>query len=136
MTLGAKIRTLREEKGLHQEDIGKLFSVSKSAVSLWENDLRTPDSATVAKLADYFNVSTDYLLGRVEEKRLYAKITTEIDPDNPDLEKAYQEIGVAINQLLLNGTITDKQAVMLLEDAKREIQAKIELIRTDTERRT
>lgn len=133
---GDRLKILRIDKGLSQQDIGEIVGKSQQAVAVWEKGLYEPDNESLIRLADYFNVSTDYLLGLVEEKRLYAQITTEIDIDNPDLEKAYQEIGSAINQLLLNGTITDKQAVMLLEDAKREIRAKIELIRESAERRT
>ncbi len=67
MSLGKRIRALREEKGVRQEDIGKLFSVSKSAVSQWENDIRTPDMDIIVKLADYFSCNTDYLLGRTDD---------------------------------------------------------------------
>ena len=134
--LGERLKKVREEKGFTQVQIAKILNVSASTIGMYEQGRRDPDTTTLKKLSEIYGCSSDYLLGSVEEKKLYAQITTEMDLDNPDLEKAYQEIGVAINQLLLNGTITDKQAVMLLEDAKREIQAKIELIRTDTERRT
>lgn len=70
MSLGKKIKKLREEKGIRQEDIGKLFNVSKSAVSQWENDIRTPDMGIIIKLADFFDVSTDYLLGRTNDPSL------------------------------------------------------------------
>lgn len=66
MSFGKRIKRLREDKGVRQEDIGKMFNVSKSAVSQWENDIRTPDMDIIIKLADYFDVSTDYLLGRTD----------------------------------------------------------------------
>jgi len=67
MSFGKRIKRLREDKGVRQEDIGKMFNVSKSAVSQWENDIRTPDMDIIIKLADYFDVSTDYLLGRTDD---------------------------------------------------------------------
>ena len=70
MSFGRRIKQLREEKGVRQEDIGNLFSVSKSAVSQWENDIRTPDMDIIIKLADFFDVSTDYLLGRTNDPSL------------------------------------------------------------------
>ena len=76
MSLGKTIKLLREEKGIRQEDIGKLFNVSKSAVSQWENDIRTPDMDIIIKLADYFNTSTDYLLGRTDDPSPRPKIDT------------------------------------------------------------
>ena len=63
MSIGARLRILREEKGLRQEDVGNYLAVQKSTVSQWENDVRTPDSATIVKLAKFFGVTTDYLLG-------------------------------------------------------------------------
>lgn len=68
MSLGKRIKFLREEKDVRQEDIGNILNVSKSAVSQWENDLRTPDMDVVIKLSDFFNVSTDYLLGQTDIK--------------------------------------------------------------------
>ena len=67
MTFGKRLRQLREEKGLRQEDIGVMFNVGKSAVSQWENDIRIPDTSIIVKLADYFNTSTDFLLDRTDD---------------------------------------------------------------------
>jgi len=63
MSFGSKLRELRENKGLRQEDLGKLFNVGKSAVSQWENDVRIPDTNTIVQIAKYFGCSADYLLG-------------------------------------------------------------------------
>lgn len=82
MSLGKRIKLLREEKGIRQEDIGKLFCVSKSAVSQWENDIRTPDMNIVIKLADYFNVSTDYLLGRTDDPSPKGDIRQHVNDDD------------------------------------------------------
>ncbi|MDI6872505.1 MAG: transcriptional repressor LexA [Bacillota bacterium] len=64
MGLGEILRRLREERGLRQDDLARKLLVGKSAVSQWERGKRTPDPTTLARLADFFNVSTDYLLGR------------------------------------------------------------------------
>ena len=65
---------LREEKGLRQEDIAKIIGVSRQAYCTYENDKRQAGYETLIKLADYFNVSVDYLLGKPqwtdEEKAL------------------------------------------------------------------
>lgn len=64
---------LREERlnlGLNQVEFAKIFNVTKQTVSNWENGNRNPDSATLSKLADYFGVTVDYLLGRTDERNL------------------------------------------------------------------
>ena len=62
MTLGEKIRRLREEKGLKQQDIADILSLSRVAVTNYEGGKRIPDVYTLKYLADYFGVTVDYLL--------------------------------------------------------------------------
>jgi len=50
---------------MHQEDVVSLFKMQKSTVSHWESG-RLPHPTIIVQLADYFNVTTDYLLGRTE----------------------------------------------------------------------
>ena len=65
--LGQKIRDLRKQKRLSQTELGKYIGVSQTTVTAWENGRAEPSSGYLSKLADYFNVSTDYLLGRPEK---------------------------------------------------------------------
>ena len=62
--LGKRIKELREQKGLLQKEIANLLGISQQAVARWENGQTEPDSETLAKLAEIFNCSVDYLLGR------------------------------------------------------------------------
>lgn len=59
-----KLKQLRKERGLLQKDISQIFNVSMGAVGNWESGNRIPDSETLSRIADYFRVSVDYLLGR------------------------------------------------------------------------
>lgn len=59
-----KIKELREQFNVSQQQLASYLKVSPSALSNWESDKREPDLATVIKIADYFNVSVDVLLGR------------------------------------------------------------------------
>jgi transcriptional regulator with XRE-family HTH domain len=63
--IGERLKLLREEKGLKQLDIAQMLGVSRTTYTQYETGKSEPDLTTVAKLADYFNVSLDYLLGRV-----------------------------------------------------------------------
>ena len=62
--LGQAIKKLRQERGMKQEELGLAVGVSKQSVSNWENDNVLPSIEMLVKMADFFQVSTDYLLGR------------------------------------------------------------------------
>ncbi len=62
MTLGAKIKKLRTEKGLTQKDLADQIFVTFQTVSKWEKDENEPDVATLRELAKLFDCSMDYLL--------------------------------------------------------------------------
>lgn len=70
MTLGDKLKELREEKELTTREMSKILNIGKSTFSNYENDVRRPDYDTLSKIADYFDVSIDYLLGRTTIKNL------------------------------------------------------------------
>lgn len=59
---------LRKEKKISQQDIGNLVGISSQAVSKWELGDSEPDSEALIKIANYFGVSVDYLLGNVSYK--------------------------------------------------------------------
>ena len=68
MTFGKKISELRKSSGLSQEQFGEMFDVSRQSVSKWESDQSLPELATLIKIADFFNISIDELLGRESVK--------------------------------------------------------------------
>ena len=63
MNIGEKIKELRKEKGLSQAELGKSIGVSQKAVDYWERGINEPKASYIIKLAKYFNVSADYILG-------------------------------------------------------------------------
>lgn len=66
MTFGEKLKLLRYEKGLTQDDIGYLLNVTKSCISCYESGTRQPSLDILIQLATYFHVSIDFLIG-IEE---------------------------------------------------------------------
>lgn len=68
--LNIRIKELRTAHGLTQVGFAKKLSVSKQAVSNWENNNIQPSIDMLVKIADFFGVSTDYLLGRTTERTL------------------------------------------------------------------
>ena len=73
LTLNENIKRLRLARGLNQVEFAKAMGVSKQCVSNWENDNVMPSIEMLIKIADFFNVTTDYILGRNE--RTYIDVT-------------------------------------------------------------
>ena len=63
MTFGEKLKLLRYEKGLTQDDIGFLLNVTQYCISCYENGSRQPSVDVLIQLASYFRVSVDFLIG-------------------------------------------------------------------------
>ncbi len=66
--VGKIIRKLRQEKGITQNELSNYLGLTPKMVSFYELGERFPPYDIINKLADYFDVSTDYLLGRSEIK--------------------------------------------------------------------
>jgi transcriptional regulator with XRE-family HTH domain len=65
-----RLRSLRVEKNLTQKDLARVLGLcSKSAITNYESNDREPDYEMLTKIAKYFDVSTDYLLGVQDTKR-------------------------------------------------------------------
>lgn len=65
---GKQLKNLRKESKLTQKEFAQAINVAVGTVGMWEIGKREPDFKTATRIADYFGVSTDYLLGRTEEK--------------------------------------------------------------------
>ena len=91
--LAKKIKELRGARGITQVELAKNLGVTKQCVSNWENDNIQPSIEMLIKLASYFNVSTDYILGLERKKVLdVSKLT----------EEQIAHIALIINDILSN----------------------------------
>ncbi|WP_406242060.1 helix-turn-helix domain-containing protein [Tissierella carlieri] len=66
--IGKRIKTLRNERNLLQKDLAEQLNLSQQTISLYESEKRQPDYQILQSIADFFNVSVDYLLGRTDIK--------------------------------------------------------------------
>lgn len=62
-----KLKSLRKEKNLGQIELAKELGVSKGTISLWENGLREPTMSSLIRIAKFFDVSIDFLIGTTED---------------------------------------------------------------------
>ncbi|MPN08653.1 HTH-type transcriptional regulator Xre [bioreactor metagenome] len=106
---------MRIQKQLTQEELAQVLKIQRGTLANWEIGRTEPDLATISHLADYFNVSVDYLLGRSDDPGNFTgKYITPDDLDISDEDKAelkkYMEYAVAIDEA--------KAAKMTPEDVK------------------
>lgn len=76
-TLNENIKEMRTQRGLNQVEFAKKMCVTKQCVSNWENDNVLPSIEMLIKIADFFGVTTDYLLGRTIKQELNVDELTE-----------------------------------------------------------
>lgn len=102
--LGSRIKLLREELGLKQEELAKKLSVSSSAIGMYERDAREPNNELMLKIANFFNVSLDYLLGKSDirnpEKEEPSWLSDFMDNYVPPSEKQKQQIRELVDIIL------------------------------------
>lgn len=72
------LRELRKARGITMKELGDMLGVSESTISLYENGKREPSYELLLKIAEFFNVSVDYLL-RGEDKKPVAPKGSELD---------------------------------------------------------
>ncbi|AAU85053.1 transcriptional regulator [Bacillus phage BCASJ1c] len=90
MSLVKKIKLMCDEKKITVAELERRVGISNGQIRKWDSS--TPGVDKLARVADYFNVSTDYLLGRTDKKRYY-ELT---EKDERDIQK---ELEAMINGL-------------------------------------
>jgi len=63
-----RLKEIRNMKGVTQKAMAEYLGITEQAYQKYEYAMREPNHETTVKLADYFDVSTDYLLGRTDDK--------------------------------------------------------------------
>lgn len=65
-----RLKELRIDAGLKQSELAKKLDISPSTIGMYEQGRRSADQETLLKISDFFNVSTDYLLGKSNEREI------------------------------------------------------------------
>lgn len=79
--IGATLSDLRKKSGLTQKEFAQIFNVSEGAISHYEQGINLINIELLCKIADYFQVSADYLLGRSLGKFDYSKLNDKLSQD-------------------------------------------------------
>ena len=100
MDFAQRVTQLRKNKHLTGEQLGNILGITKTGISYWENGRSVPDNEMLLKLADFFDVSIDYLLGKTDIETKIDKSTyygdydevVEYLKDNPEHLDVYKRI--------------------------------------------
>lgn len=87
-----RLKELREKHGLSQYGLAHILHRPQSTIGNWEAGTRTPKADTLLELADYFDVSVDYLLGKDDKSNNEEKPATPKDGELSDAEKQIIEL--------------------------------------------
>ena len=116
-----RLKELRKERGLKQKDLATVLQVAPQSIGYYENLINKPDPEMLIKIADYFNVSIDYLLGREDD---FGNISVMTNSDLTAEEKTMLEL---FNQLpdVRRRTIIDTMRFMVDSNRSSATQNKI-----------
>ncbi len=66
-SIGERLASMRQQRGLSQAELARLLGIGQSTIAMYEKGRRLPEYRLLVRLADFFGVSTDYLLGRTDQ---------------------------------------------------------------------
>lgn len=115
--IGDLIKKERINKGMTQGQLAKILDVSPSTIGMYEQNRRVPDTEMVVKMSEFFNVTTDYLLGSTSDPKLTAKDEKDI---SKKLESILDEMGGS-DALMFDGEKMDMD-----EESKELLKSSIE----------
>lgn len=124
MGFANRVKQLRKQKNLTGEQLGKILGITKTGISYWENGKTVPDNEMLLKLADFFNVSIDYLLGNTD-------IDTKIDKSSyyGDYDEAVEYLKDKPERLdIYKRIINDDHFALLFDKTKDLTPEEIDII--------
>ncbi|GAA0767160.1 helix-turn-helix transcriptional regulator [Clostridium subterminale] len=122
-TLGIRLKELRKKHGLTQKALADILLIDNSSISKYENDKAIPENELLQRIADFFSVSVDYLLGRSDISSPKKSTLDDLDlnpKDKKDIEKIFNSTLESLeNQegLMLSGNPINDEDWELLKSA-------------------
>jgi len=99
--VGDILKSIREENNFTQDDIASILNIKRQTYSSYERNKSLPDINTLSKLADYYNISTDYLLGRTNVRNYIEyndliMTNKELAKDEQQLLDLYRKLSITL----------------------------------------
>lgn len=95
-----RLKSLRTDRGISQIKLAKYFNYGSTAIANYESGRNEPSFDVLIKIADYFGVSVDYLLGREDKPMIYRNISLEEEDLLKDFRKLNKELQISISELV------------------------------------
>ena len=127
MTFPERLRQLREERGLSQAQLAKVFGVDSCTVSIWERGVRLPKGKTIDDIAEFFDVSVSYLMGGEKRDRFPRHDDDEAWVDEHEIEMM-RDMFYKIARLSYSSTLVAKATIEALYKHEKDCE---NLITTD-----
>lgn len=109
-TLGERIKELREDNDISQKDFAMKINVSNTTLSMYESNKRVPSDDVKKKIADYFNVSLDYLMG-VSDIRIAASKQIQLSAKEIKEKLSYDEFMETAKAFFMDASEEDREAI-------------------------
>lgn len=93
--LSSRLRSLRENRKITQADVADRIGVARTTYAMYEQGKREPDLETINTIASFYDVTSDYLLGRTNQKQININKDEEefqAFANDPSLQKWYKEL--------------------------------------------
>lgn len=113
-TFGERLKELRKKKHLTQEQLGKTFYLNKSSISRYENGTQIPENELLQSIADYFDVSLDYLMGRTNIVNTHSNIV--INAPTKKEQKDHDTFMEDAKALFMNGELDEDDKEKIFKD--------------------
>lgn len=117
--LGQRIRSLRESKNLNQLELARILNISNTTLSQYESGQRIPSDDIKIQIAEYFNTTIDYLLGRTDIKNPEDKIKNLDKLAHKEINSVEDALEIIESQegLMLKGEMLTDEDKLLLANA-------------------
>ncbi|MBN8199287.1 helix-turn-helix domain-containing protein [Bacillus sp. NTK034] len=115
MSLGKRLKAERERRNWSQIFVAQKIGITNTVLSNYERDYRDPDTETLKKLADLYEVETDYLLGRSDFQKSNANLQNKDEKDIAKrMEKIRQDLSEDDGYMLMGEPISEeaKESIM------------------------
>ncbi|GMQ58959.1 hypothetical protein AN1V17_33560 [Vallitalea sediminicola] len=109
-----RLKEIRITNKLNAKEFGGKFGIAESTISLYESGKRNPNKELLIKIADNFNISTDYLLGRTDNPTPYNK---KVNSNDRHIDKRLNELIEEVEKtdnLIFDGSNIDEQTKRIL----------------------
>ncbi|MBC3796465.1 helix-turn-helix domain-containing protein [Acetobacterium tundrae] len=124
---GQRLKVLRESKGMTQQELADILNLSVGTVGMYEIDKRLPNNKNREKIAKYFNVSSDYLLGNTDDPTP----ARDLERDLLYVQDVESQWHAFVNEYS-NGTsmfyqyenVDDEQKLAIMEEYKEKLEKK------------